>query len=119
MSSVDSSKEFSETTRIVSQFFLLELVITVAGIMLWYFNIVDYGRIVTGFGLFSLAFLVFNTRNLVWDAYRKRHEKHSNSLIELLTKPNIYAFYITNFIVIPIVFIIGVGLILAGFFTQL
>ena len=119
MSSIEKDKEFYQTTRIVSQFFLLEVMIVVVGALLWYFNIIDYGRIVTGFGLFSIAFLVFNTRNLVWDAYRKRHEKHSNSIMEFLTKPNLYAFYITNFIIIPLVFLLGVALILAGFFTQL
>ncbi|MBP6880840.1 hypothetical protein KBC31_04400 [Candidatus Saccharibacteria bacterium] len=115
----DRQRIFGETARIVGQLFLLESVITIAGSLLWYYGITDYGRIITGFGLFSISFLVFNTRNLIWDSYRKRHNKSNNKLIEFLTKPNIYAFYITNFIFIPIVFFIGAILMLAGFFTQL
>jgi hypothetical protein len=119
MSDSDRQRIFGETSRIVGQLFLLEAVITIAGAMLWLFGVTAYGRIITGFGLFSISFLIFNTRNLIWDAYRKRHEKHANRFLEFLTKPNIYAFYITNFVIAPIVFFLGATLMLAGFFTQL
>lgn len=73
---------------------------------------IEVALTLTGTALVLIALLVELEHRIIWKNYRRHYHPHSNKFVDAMLKPNRWVYALNVYVLWPLVFILGMVILL-------